>query len=196
MMITDGTGAGNVAKVTRDNRVAVDIGSGIPEAARAGNAYTATMNTAAQPTVTVTTSGEYVFHMRNANGSGKNVIIEEVAISTDTANTEIHLISGHSGDPGASTAVKPVNMNRGFSNKVSSAHTTTWVWADASSGGLSGLTASGSVLGSYRLAAGTTTIEAGGRMILPQNETMTIFADSPSSTVEVAVRVTFYEELV
>ena len=194
MMITDGTGAGNVAKVTRDNRVAVDIGSGILEAARAGNAYSVTMNTAAQPTVTVTTSGEYIFHMQNKTGSGKNIVIEEVVISTDTANTEIHLISGHSGEPGGSTAVKPINMNRAFSNKASSAHTTSWVWNDGSGGGLSSITASGSVLGSYRLAAGASVIESGGRMILPPNETMTIFADSPSSTVEVAVRVTFYEE--
>ena len=194
MLITDGTGAGNVAKVTRDNRVAVDVGSGIKEATRNGSAYSVTMDTAVHPTVTVTTGGEYVFHMQNASGSGKNIIIEEVSICTDTANTEVWLITGHSGTPGAATAVKPRNLNGSFAGTVSAAHATSSVWADGSGGGLSGLTASGATLSSLRLAAGMTIIESGGRIMIPQNETLTIKADSPASTVEVSVRVTFYEE--
>jgi hypothetical protein len=191
MLLNDGTGSGNVAKVTADNRLAVDDTDGLQAAARTGNAFGVT-TTSGLPTLTVTGTGGVLLLMMNSASSGKNIILEEVAVSTSAngilCTTNIGATLGTVADE---TANNPISLNSSRTGRVSAAHGGTYIWDEANHG-VGGVTLPADGLVAHTiLAIGRQVIDVAGGLIVAPGYGLAISFKGAS---ECAAAVRFYEE--
>lgn len=184
MLINDGTGGGHVAKVTKDNRLAVDSGGAMTDASIANKGW-AFSNYRVAETITVTGTGGYMFILSNTSTS--TVIVEDVTVSTNTAGTAYHSwVGAAKGTLGNSTSISASPLNAAATGLV--APVTVDVWSEASDG-ITGITG-GSPVTSAILGVGTVTVDSGGGVVIPPGGT---FVGKLKGGSECTFVVRFYE---
>ena len=189
MLINDGIGRGYVAKVTSDNRLAVDAAS-ISEtasAARSGVCYVTTTGVTAD-TLTVTATGGIMIIIKN-DSTTESLLIDQVILSTDNVKARYkEIVDMTIGTIADSNTGKAISTQTSSSRK---APATIYAW-DETNNGVGGLT-SGTDLAVAYATTGTTTFDHGGATVISPGSNFAIGLKNISGgTMEAAVVVRFY----
>ena len=173
MRIEGGTGNGFAAKVDSENRLHVDAVTRSAEREsneEHGDAYHVLFSQSP------TANNDCIFYMANDSES-KDLIVEGIWLYVSAAST-VSVKLGDKGTRGSATALTPVNCHAGSGN---AADGTFEKGADLESGTLSG----GSTVETYTFTAAATStfFNFEQDIILPKNQTLTIYSSLSTATV-------------
>ena len=189
MIINDATGTGYAAKVTSDNRLAVDAAS-LSEAgaaSRKGGCYVSTTGATAD-TVTVTATGGIMLLIKNTS-SVESLIIDQVTLSGDNVKTvykeHIGMTIGTIADSNTGTAISTQTAS------ASIAPVAVYAWDEANNG-IGGLSA-GSALTVAYATTGVTVFDHDGSTVISPGSNFAIGLKNVSGGVlEAAIAVRYY----
>ena len=195
MQINDGTGTGAAAKVAGSGRLAVDADDGCLAAAKAGDVYVLT-NQSAHPTVTSTANGGVLAVLTNDASSKKSFVIDSITVASSTVALSVSVETNYTiGTPGNIEGSGPAEIvctNTAFPTG-SPATATGYVW-DEGGDGITNVTAGTGILRTILAAGGPTELVPSGRIIVAPGGSIGISQDPPGSdTPELSFAIRFYE---
>jgi len=193
MQINDGTGRGYSAKVSESGRVSVDADAGCLAAAKAGAVYVLT-NTAAKPTLTMTSNGGIMGAIVNASSSKNSLVIDSVSVSSGAVGLNAAIFIGYTaGTVGATLTDMEVVSTHTSYPRGSSSTVTPYIWDEATGDTLTNLTGGHAVTRTILAAGGPTELVPSGRIIIAPGGSLGVYLKPATGTPEIAFAIRFYE---
>ncbi len=187
-VLTDSTGSAFGAKVGSDFRLRTQAVVKTDEHIHSDEGDAFYMNSATTAnTLTATATGGTIMFLKN-DDAAKNLIIQDIQISTDTTAGVIRIVRNPTlGSIADNNVFVPVNENFG---SAATATVTAYTW-DEVNDGLGGLSA-GTVVETFIMPVGVEVVDVAGRYILTQGNSIMI--DYLAKAAEITMGIRFYME--